>query len=67
MAIHGPRSTRLLVPRSSIMAVVLFRKQEELTVAEAKQLLTQPDLTKASYVPPVKPKAGEVYLFSPGK
>ena len=49
------------------MAVVLFRKQEELSLAEAKQLLTQPDLTKASYVPPVKTKTGEVYLFSPGE
>ena len=49
--------------------VILSGKNEDLTLQEALNLLQNavrnPELV--SYVPPVKPKAGDVFVYSPGE
>ena len=45
--------------------LVVLRK-EELSLEEAFELLNSGDIVK-SVVPPVRPKAGQVYLFKPDK
>ena len=70
---HGPLRNRKLDRKCacslqlSMSAIVLFFKQKELTLSEIRGLLTKPEPAKISYVPAVKPRAGEVYLYSPGE
>ena len=46
---------------------ICIREEEELSVEEAVKLLQNAEEVEVTHVPPVKPKEGEVYLFSPGK
>ena len=39
-------------------------KKELLTLTEILEILQHPDSSKASYVPPAKPRGGDVYVFS---
>jgi len=36
-----------------------------LTISEVVEILTNPEREKVSFLPPVKPKGGEIFLFSP--
>ena len=47
-------------------AKVLQEKPDDMSVDEAHGLLLSAASSSYSYLPPVKPKGGEVYLFSPG-
>ena len=60
MTVLGPATFSTTVVMS---AIVLFLKQKELTLSEVRGLLTKPEPTKISYVPAVKPRAGEVYVY----
>ena len=39
---------------------------EELSQQEALALLQKVQSSSLSYVPPIRPKAGDVYIYSPG-
>ena len=48
------------------MAKPCLNSQCDLSNSKVLQLLQNPDEACISYIPPVKPKGGEIYLFSPG-
>ena len=63
------RSTDCQLRTSMEVKVILSGRNEDLTLQEALNLLQNavknPELV--SYVPPVKPKAGDIFVYSPGE
>ena len=51
---------------TEVSSCVVLRRQTELSLQEAFQLLKRDDIVTTA-VPSVIPKAGEVYLFKPDK
>ena len=45
---------------------VVFRKHSELSLQEALKYLQESEPEKFIFTPPVRPKGGDVFLFSPG-
>ena len=49
------------------MSVVARVSARPVAISTVVELLTNPSEETVSNLPPVKPKAGEVYVYSPGK
>ena len=69
-AVHCPNVRSVFASATDDRAMMLAKpiatgKFEDLTVEQASQFLKGP--FQPSCVPPVKPKSGEIYLYSPGE
>ena len=50
-----------------LMACPCLHLQEDMQLSNVLKLLLNPEASCVNHLPPVRPKAGDVFLFSPGE